>query len=41
MDVDEIIITNNEKTKKFLDVKLGISKVNFSSDFDLLLHSTF
>jgi sigma-E processing peptidase SpoIIGA len=41
IDIDEIIIKNNEKKKKYCDVKLGISKVNFSSDFDVLLHSTF
>lgn len=41
IDVDEIIIKNNKKKKKYCDVKLGISKVNFSSDFDVLLHSTF
>jgi len=41
LDVDEIIIKNNERKRKYSNVKLGISKANFSSDFDLLLHSTF
>ena len=41
MDVDEILIKNNEKNKIYTNVKLGVSKVSFSSDFDILLHSSF
>jgi len=41
LDIDEISIKNNEKSGVYKNVKLGISKANFSSDFDLLLHSTF
>jgi len=41
MDIDEISIKNSDRKKIIKDVKLGISKNNFSSDFDLLLHSTF
>ena len=42
-----IVVVGNMKEKfeylvdKYSNVKLGISKANFSSDFDLLLHSTF
>ena len=41
LDIDEITIKNNEKSGVYRNVKLGISKVNFSSDFDMLLHSSF
>jgi len=41
MDIDEVHIKNNEKNQTYTNVKLGISKTNFSSDFDLLLHSSF
>ena len=41
VDVEEVHIKNNEKNKAYTNVKLGISKVSFSSDFDLLLHSSF
>jgi len=41
LDIDEISIKNNEKSGVYKNVKLGISKANFSSDFDMLLHSTF
>ena len=41
IDVEEVHIKNSEKNKTYTNVKLGISKVNFSSDFDLLLHSSF
>lgn len=41
LDLDEISIKNNEKSKVYTNVKLGISKASFSSDFDLLLHSSF
>ncbi len=41
LEIDKIYIKNNEKHKEYTDVKLGISKVNFSTDFDLLLHSSF
>lgn len=41
LEIDKIYIKNNEKHKEYTNVKLGISRVNFSTDFDLLLHSSF
>ena len=41
LEIDKILIKNNEKNKEYTNVKLGLSKANFSSDFDILLHSTF
>lgn len=41
IDIDEISIKNNEKIGVYNNVKLGICKANFSSDFDMLLHSSF
>ena len=41
LEIDKLSIKNNEKNKEYTNVKLGLSKVNFSSDFDLLLHSSF
>ena len=41
LEIDKILIKNNERNIEYTNVKLGISKANFSSDFDLLLHSSF
>ena len=41
LEIDKIEIKNNERNKEYTNVKLGLSKANFSSDFDILLHSTF
>lgn len=41
LEIDKIYIKNNEKHKEYTNVKLGISRVNFSTDFDVLLHSSF
>ena len=41
LEIDKLLIKNNEKNKEYTNVKLGLSKASFSSDFDLLLHSSF
>lgn len=41
LEIDKILISNSERNKEYTNVKLGLSKANFSSDFDILLHSTF
>ena len=41
LEVDKLLMKNNEQNKEYTNVKLGLSKANFSSDFDLLLHSSF
>lgn len=41
IEIDKLLMKNNEQNKEYTNVKLGLSKANFSSDFDLLLHSSF
>jgi stage II sporulation protein GA (sporulation sigma-E factor processing peptidase) len=41
IEIEKFLMTNNERNKEYTNVKLGLSKANFSSDSDVLLHSSF